>query len=385
MKIAFFSPKPFCKQLGATKNRIELAETLETLGWSTFLISRDKVFSECGEKGITYNEALKHYLIKNASQFDIVLYEYNSLPFNRALFYRYTLFIARPALLFFSDTPVNNPVDFKTRFSLEYHRLIKFLKFWSFSDQRRQDQEKMVSLSQSDLIQVQNSKDAELLVQKGFEREKIIVVPNGISDDRRMKFNDAQRLHTSMTIAFVGTFDFRKGALDFPHIIKSILKTFPDTRFKFLGTKGLFMEKIQVLSFFPKKVHKALEIIPAFPPEQLPDLLRDCRIGIFPSYLESFGFGVLEMMCSGIPVVSYDIPGPSDFVPQELLVPKGDKDRMVEKVLDLMSNQSKLVSLSEKVRLITNKYNWTTIAQDASQSYLEHHRKLFTENPSVVD
>lgn len=43
MKIAFFSPKPFSKKLGATKNRIELAESLQRLGWKTFLIESEEI------------------------------------------------------------------------------------------------------------------------------------------------------------------------------------------------------------------------------------------------------------------------------------------------------------------------------------------------------
>ena len=386
MKIAFFSPKPFSPQLGATKNRIEMAAALEVLGWSTFLIDSEEVFEEYGIKDVCYKEALKNYLIRYAHRFNVILYEYDSLPFRRELFCKQTLFIARPALLFFSDTAVNDPIDYKTRLSIGYKRLVNFFKFRTLSDQKKQDQEKMKSLQQSDLIQVQNSKDMELLVQKGFKRTKVIIVPNGVTNERRKQLQKDQKIFKgTVTIAFVGTFDFRKGALDFPYIVGIVLKSFPSAKFRFLGTKGLFITKDQVLRFFPKKQHKALEVIPDFSPELLPKLLKGCQIGIFPSYLESFGFGVLEMMCAGIPVISYNIPGPSDFVPQELLIPKGNKKLMSKKVLELIKDRRKLLVLSEKVRTVTIDYNWTKICQRASRKYLKHYKKLLSEHELVFD
>lgn len=376
MKIAFFSPKPFSYKLGATKNRLELAENLEKLGWETYLIDRDQVkqISEGVEE--SYNEALKKYLIRHSHKYDIVLYEYNSLPYNRNLFCERTVFVARPALLFFSDSKINNPVDFRTRLSLNYHNLLTALKLYFGSHDKNPDREKLASLEQCDVIQVQNHLDAALLINKGFDKNKIIIVPNGISKERSLSLRkNREIIPEHFTIAFTGTFDFRKGAMDFPFIVKNILEKFPDCKFKLLGTKGLYSTANQVLSFFPKKCQNSIVVIPTFEPEDLPSLLRDCQIGIFPSYLESFGFGALEMMCAGLPVVSYNIPGPSDFILKNLLVPVGDKKLMVEKVINLIEDKAKLFRMSQEARKIADNYSWSKIALSTSRMYQQHYNK----------
>lgn len=316
-------------------------------------------------------------MIKNAEKYDVVLYEFDSLPYCRDLFCRKTLFIARPALISYPETEPKIPVNFRTRVSFIYHQLLNFLKFSNVSSRKRLEVEKSISLSQSDIIQVQNSLDADLLISKGFDRSKIIVVPNGISDERRSEFQKLPKSYQGhFTIAFIGTFDFRKGAMDFPFIVKAINKKHPDCRFKLLGTKGLFATAEQVLNFFPMKLRHTIEVIPTFEPEELPELLKDCQIGIFPSYLESFGFGALEMMCAGLPVVSYCIPGPSDFILNELLVPVGDKKLLVKKVIELMEDRTKLIQLAKEAQKVADKYNWNKIALSASKIYEYHHGRL---------
>lgn len=382
MKIAFFSPKPFSFKLGATKNRMELAENLEKLGWEAYLIDRKQLKSESEGVKESYNEALKKYLIKNAHKYDIVLYEYNTLPFNRRLFCETTLFVARPALLFFSDSEINNPVDLRTRLSLKYHKLLTALKINSGSRVKNPDHEKMTSLEQSDVIQVQNRLDAALLINKGFDKNKIIVVPNGISEERRSSLRKDRELpHKHFTIAFIGTFDFRKGAMDFPFIVRKVLGKHPDCRFKFIGTKGLYSSADQVLNFFSKRFQNSIEVIPTFEPEELPELLRNCQIGIFPSYLESFGFGALEMMSAGLPVVSYNIPGPSDFILKNLLVPVGDKGLLAKKVLNLMEDEAKLKRMSLEARKISDEFSWSKIALITSHKYLKFIKK---RNPGYI-
>ncbi|MFN6946690.1 MAG: glycosyltransferase family 4 protein [Cytophagaceae bacterium] len=378
MKIAFFSHKPFSEKLGATKNRIELANGLSKLGWKVELIDKNRYFPlNENANSFAYCEALKEYLIKNSSQFDVVLYEYHSLPFDRKLFSQNTLFVARPALLHYHLQNIVVPDTFKNKLSSFKNKVFKFLGFGEEKAFKNKDAVAEYSLQQCDLIQVQNALDKDILIKNGFNRDKIVIIPNGISDERIKLFTNINRNYDSLfTIAFVGTFDFRKGALDFPHIFRNILKAYPKTQFKLLGTKGLFPSKSEVLAFFPQKYHSIISVIPTFEPNELPGLLQDCHIGIFPSYHESFGFGALEMMCAGLPVISYNTPGPSDFILKELLVPIGDKNGISEKVLELMADKELLSQKSRIARQVAKEYNWSSIASVASENYLKYFKGL---------
>jgi len=383
MKIALCSKGNFSLEKGFTKNRIELAECLEKLGWETTLVGKEKLGIPREERynACRHSLALKEFLMKNASQFDVVLFEYDTLPFNRNLFSPTTLFVARPAILAYHFPLVKFKYDLKTKIS-------KFIK--NFASAKHSQDKKFKTyiekitycLEQADLIQVQNKKDLALLKEKEFSEEKIKVVPNGITSDRILNFrNSIVKAETPYKIAFVGSFDFRKGAIDFPIIFKIIKRKFPTVQLKLVGTRGMFPLKEQVLKFFPKKYHKDIEVIPNFKSEELPDIIADCHIGIFPSYLESFGFGALEMMCMGMPVVAYDAPGPCDFVLPELLVPIGDTQALAGKVISLFENPKLLKEKSKEARdRVVSNYRWEDIAKKVDEIYRDSLQKLRSKN-----
>jgi glycosyltransferase involved in cell wall biosynthesis len=378
MKIALCSKGTFSLQFGATKNRIELAESLKKLNWETTLVDNDMLGIPLGEKfgAARFNLALKDYLVKNAYQYDVVLYEYDTLPFDRRLFNRTTLFVARPAILDYHLLSIKFRFNLKTRLSNIYRGTIKRLT-GRYKEKSAFYKQIDYSLEQCDLIQVQNKKDRRLLIERGFREEKIIIVPNGISAERIERFNGYQPGYTEpFTVAYVGTFDFRKGAMDFPHILEGLKKKSADIKMKLLGTSGMFSTTEEVLRFFPRKYHSSIQVVPKFNANDLPELLSDCQIGVFPSYLESFGFGALEMMCSGLPVVAYDSPGPSDFILSDLLVPAGDHAALTRKIILLFENKVLLEQKSKEAKkTVIERYCWDDIAVDAAKHYCTHLEK----------
>jgi len=376
MKIALCSKGNFSLEKGFTKNRIELAESLEMLGWQTVLVDKQILGIPSEEKynAKKHSLALKNYLIVNCWQFDVVLYEYDTLPFDRDLFNKNTLFVARPAILDYHFELIKFRYNIKARISQLYRYFVNRL---NGKNKNSEDFFKRIDycLIQSDLIQVQNTKDRNLLIARGFDSNKIIIVPNGITSDRILKFENSSREHQEpFTLAFVGTFDFRKGAMDFSDIFSNLKKRFPSIKLKLLGT---IYPTDWVFNFFSKKYHSSIEVIPKFKSEDLPELLKDCTLGVFPSYLESFGFGALEMMCAGLPVVAYDSPGPSDFVLPDLLVPTGNWEALSKKIIALLENREYLKQKARQAReVVVNNYCWEDIAKDVDAYYNFYFNKL---------
>ncbi|MBT0812298.1 glycosyltransferase family 4 protein [Litoribacter ruber] len=372
MKIAFCSRGKFSLEKGSTKNRIELSESLRSLGWDTVLV--DKQVLGIGTEGkvqeSVHSTALKEFLLDNNDSFDVVLYEYDSLPFERNIFNKQTLFVARPAILGY-HLPLTK---FKYNFRTKIAKIIK-----SFLGHENKHQELLYQkkinfcLNQADLIQVQNRKDCSMLVSKNHSPEKIIVVPNGITPERISEFGIRRTKNQNTTIAFVGTFDFRKGAMDFPVLYEKVKEKFPLLKLKLLGTSGMFYSEKQVLQFFPKHFRNDIEVVPIFQANELPELLNDCDIGVFPSFLESFGFGALEMMCAGLPVIAYDSPGPSDFILPDLLVPTGDINALIEKVIALLKDKALLKQKAKQAReTVVKNYCWDDIAKEVDYLYRKH-------------
>jgi glycosyltransferase involved in cell wall biosynthesis len=229
------------------------------------------------------------------------------------------------------------------------------------------------NMREADLINVANSMDKECLVRLGWDARKIIVLPYGLTStgaDRLATCFDRRSRTAPPRIAFVGTFDYRKGCLDFPCIVERVAAAIPEVRFRLLGTKGLFQTRERVLAWFPRRLRGLLEIHPTFDSADLPGLLVDCQIGMFPSYLEGFPIAVVEMLGAGLPVIAYDAPGPSDILPREWLVNRGEREELANRLIRLLQSAD---ILRNQLRAweISRHFDWNRIARDTVQCYEE--------------
>jgi glycosyltransferase involved in cell wall biosynthesis len=366
MKILFCSQFNLTKTLGMPKTLLELAEELEKFGWTCKVIGPLEICANNNLKN--YNQYLREYLKKHAKEYDVIEYDYKHLPYPRSEFPKKTLFVARVQLLHVHMEYIKFPI-IKT-----WRHIIGYLLKNKICEKKLK---KIINtgyetLKESDLIIVLNHNDKNKLINIGLSRNNIRVLSNGLSKKMRLLFNKvSSKPPENSTIAFVGTFDFRKGGADFPKIVKNIIKDIPNINFKLLGTKGMYQTKKDVLTKFPRKLRRYIEIIPQFKPEELPNLLSDCSVGIYPSYLEGMPLGILEMLATSVPVIAYNCPGPGMMLPKEYLVPRGDTKAMSEKVVALLKDKQKLYAARKWAKKRSRDFNWEDIAKKTSNIYLE--------------
>jgi glycosyltransferase involved in cell wall biosynthesis len=185
------------------------------------------------------------------------------------------------------------------------------------------------------------------------------------------------------TVAFVGTFDVRKGCLDFPALVRRVSDAVPEVRFRLLGTRGWLADEHEVRGCFPPKLRNHVEVVSTFAPDDLPRLLAPCSVGVFPSYWEGFGFGVLEMLAAGLPVIAYDAPGPPEMVPSDWLVPPGDTAAMGKKVVDLLQSPESRSEAGHEARSRAAQFRWDEIAERTAAAYQEAvDRRVLSHSPS---
>ncbi|PPS42806.1 glycosyltransferase family 4 protein [Chroococcidiopsis sp. TS-821] len=381
MKILFCSQCNLTRSLGGAKVLVELSEELSKLGWECKAISPLDVSSVSG-KQLTwtarlkqYPEFLRQYLQAHATEYDVIDYDHEYLPYPRSEFSSQTLFVARSVLLLHHFGKIQIPEERTWK-----SKLRSFIKKKDNSYFDKRIKAAHTTMCEADIINVSNNQDYDELVQAGIAKEKIYILPFGISSSRRQLFDEISSFPpTTPTVAFVGTFDPRKGSVEFPEIVKAICTQIPQVKFRLLGTAGLYQTKAEVLSQFPAHLRNKLEIIPHFSPETLPNLLAPCSVGIFPSYVEGFPFGVLEMLAASIPVIAYNSPGAPMMLPSEYLVPRGDSKSMSEKVIHLLSDRDKLISARIWAKQHSQQFSWQKVADQTSQIYLEQwHKKQVT-------
>lgn len=325
---------PLTSTLGGAKVYIEAAESYKKLGHNVFLIGIDEIVGKDKPvldeewRVLNFPEKLKEYILKNAHQYDVIEFESLFLPYPMKEYVN-CLMVARSVILHLHLKEIKIPYFFGIKSF--FGRILK-------GPQRRAMLEKkihqcLLGMKHADLVNVANPSDKKILIKYRIPEEKIIIHPYGISQAKLDEFTKAKIQNTKdgkrKIIAFVGTFDNRKGAVEFPKIIRQLLTTHSDLEFKLLGVFGMFSNEESIHQYLGIEFKERIHIYGKYKPEDLPILLSDCSFGVFPSYLESFGFGVLEMMAMDLPVVGYDSPGINMLLINDLIVKPGNIQHLI--------------------------------------------------------
>jgi glycosyltransferase involved in cell wall biosynthesis len=256
-------------------------------------------------------------------------------------------------------------------------------KALTFPGKRRRLQAVGKCFRHADVINVSNCDDLETVSHSMGFGEKVVYFPFGLSGDRLNQFAASrqpasQRLQ-ARTVAFVGTWNSRKGARDWPQIFTALRQLVPDARLLLLGV-GLPQE--HVLNDFPPQVRDAVQVVSSYEGEELPKLLADATVGAFPGYLEGFGFGTLELLAAGLPTVAYDAPGSRDILGRlksPMLAPVGDSQAFARRLAELLSLPLQSYrECAEASDAVARTFSWREIAIQTRAAYMERLAQLGT-------
>lgn len=318
---------------------------------------------------IWFARKAKSFVKKNAARFDIIDVLIGSLSASKQELGFDGLLVARSVGLYrlYDRFEINAGKRWPrpSRGSLLGRALYTFMRHWMIKGSD-------LAVGHADLINVPNANEADCLREETATARPIIVQPYGLPAERRRAFlsaaaSPAARL-ARKKISFVGMWGARKGAHDWPGIIRRVRKEIPEARFCFLGT---MVDAPTILRDLGLESADGIELISDYPPADLPRLLADCTAGVFPSYAEGFSLAVLEQLAAGIPTVAYDVSGHSlsDRLP-ELLVPAGDIEaaaRVVGRILKL--DLIEYEKLSQRSAEAAAQFVWSKIAQETIEIY----------------
>jgi glycosyltransferase involved in cell wall biosynthesis len=222
----------------------------------------------------------------------------------------------------------------------------------------------------ADLTVVSNDRDATALIGHGADPDRIAVSPLGLTAGRRREFAAVpDAVPARPVVGFVGTFDPRKGMCEFPGLVDRVAGHVPGVTFRLLGTAGMVPDAEGVRRYFPRKLRPRLEIVPRYDPKDLPGLLTGVSVGVFPSRVESFGYGVLEMLAAAVPVIAYDAPGPHVMLPPEFRVPIGAVGELADRTAALLNDPIRLLGARRAARERSRGFAWEEIACRTADRY----------------
>ncbi len=241
------------------------------------------------------------------------------------------------------------------------------------------------SIRHCDLLNLPNSEELHYLRDEAGIARSAMVQPYGLTEGHHQGLSQAAASSEirwrKKKVCFIGMWTLRKGAKDWDRIIGLIRARVPEARFLFLGTMAAHET---VLSDLGPGARESIDLVDRFQPEELPQLLADCTVAGFPSYVEGFGLAVVEQLAAGIPVVAYDVTGPRDILHPclpELLAAPGDVVRFSETIIDILTNDfSRYEQLRRRSEQAAEKFSWPPIARDTIEEYRRHLALLLQAN-----
>jgi glycosyltransferase involved in cell wall biosynthesis len=229
-----------------------------------------------------------------------------------------------------------------------------------------------VSLRCADLVFLLNRHDLKYATkQLDVKPERTHIIPNGIPEAfLNLPFEPMPEIEDStIRIAQVGSYIPRKGIYYGASALNKILTRYSHVRVSFLGT-GVSEE--EVYADFDSTVRDRIQVIPHYPHEMLPTLLKGYQIKLFPSLSEGFSLALPEAMACGLAPVATTIPGSIELVRDGydgILIPARDSEAIEQALEQLIRDRVYLEQLRRNAYATAQNYSWKRIAQERLSLY----------------
>lgn len=383
LKILLTINTPWQRSLGAPQAMIELGEAFSRMGHQVEKFSLEDAFPEAPPRGTfarllrvfarrpSFSTRLADFLRSNGQEFDVVDANQTDIVVPKSALGYSQLLVCRSVGLI--ERYLENDLWTQSRWP---HRGALRHRVRDLRAQRRMVRAAVGarrSIDLADLVNVSSSDDAAYLVQRGCDPSRVVHFPLGLAAERRAALQrgaEARSEPREPTVAFIGTWNYRKGAGDWPLVVRKVRERRPETRFLFLGVG---IPATRVVERFEELDRPHVHAVESYSFEELPRLLAGADVGAFPGYLEGFGIGVLEMLAAGLPVAAYDAPGPRDILrgcPAAALSEPGEVGKLATDLVTLLAlPDDRLRALSEAASAWSARFDWDHIAADTIQEY----------------
>jgi glycosyltransferase involved in cell wall biosynthesis len=228
------------------------------------------------------------------------------------------------------------------------------------------------SLRCADLVFQRNHHDLEYATEQlGIKPEQSHVVPYGIPETFiNLPFEpSSESTAAPLAIALVATYLPRKGIDYSIPALNTILERYPQVTVSMLGT-SCPAEKVHA-DFWPD-LRDRVYVLPHYHHDELPTLLQEHQIKLFPSLAEGFGIVLIEAMACGLAPITTAIDGPKEIVSDGedgILIPPRDRQAIEQALERLISDRPYLEKLRRQAYDTAQNYSWRSVAQQQLALY----------------
>jgi glycosyltransferase involved in cell wall biosynthesis len=194
-----------------------------------------------------------------------------------------------------------------------------------------------------------------------LDPDQISYAPNGVDGrffmPREMSSVDGARL------LYAGTFLDQRGIFYLRDAIRGLSRRLPNLR---LTIAGCGSEASEVLNFFGPELQSFLDVRAMVPHEQMPQLLADNDIFVFPSIVEGTPLAVQEAMAAGMAVITTETCGMIDLVENEfngILIPQANSEALESAVIRLAHDSELRTNLGRAAQATMRRFTWLRAAR----------------------
>ncbi len=219
------------------------------------------------------------------------------------------------------------------------------------------------SLLCADHVVLLNPLDRDHACQRlGVPAERISIIPHGLSESFRSRPEPQLLAEGPLRIAVVGTWIQRKGREDVVAVARALREQGVDFS---LGLLGTGTGEAEVLGAFPSSVRERVRVVPRYPHAQLPGLLRDYEVLLFPSHAEGYGMALIEAMACGLAPVATPVGVAPEVVREGetgRLLPIGDVPGFTAALSAFAGDRQRLLEVRRAAQRATQGLSWREAA-----------------------
>lgn len=235
------------------------------------------------------------------------------------------------------------------------------------------------------VITVSNYEKQRINDHFGFKDNRLTAIYNGVGSHFK-KVTDTTRLQNIKgRYNLPDNFFFFLGNTDPKKNTKGVLKAFSDFNEIYPGKYKLVMldydedELMKLLDTVGgRQIRELIHLTGYVPNTDLPAIISQSKIFLYPSLRESFGIPILEGMACGVPVITSNTSSMPEVAGEDtaLMVDPSKPIEITEAMRSLIEDEMLANLLSEKGIERAKHFSWETMAKNVLELYEDVHREL---------
>ncbi|MBS1680689.1 MAG: glycosyltransferase family 4 protein [Bacteroidetes bacterium] len=204
----------------------------------------------------------------------------------------------------------------------------------------------------ADCIYVCSSFIKKSFIDRGIDEKKIFVNPIPLSNLFKPSYDLVQKTKSKFTILFLGKLSIRKGLKYLFEALKKVNINDSDFEVWFVGGADK-----EIREEFEQKKKPNWKYLGFVQQQELPKLIAQADVGVFPSIEDGFAQVVPQQLSCGVPVITTTHTGASDVIREGyngFVVPPFDSDSIAQWITKLYDDSQLLSAMKANAIKITD-------------------------------